>query len=82
MPHCCKADKFIRVLYKHDSGYDVLFYVVRARTDTEVVPYTYLSPYTTGNDPETVEVDVKRFTTSYNSEVVSQLITLSSPFKF
>ncbi len=77
------AEEYIRVSYKYDVDYDVHFYVAKARADAEVIPFTYVSGYIkadTGAVFEASETD--KFMTGYNSEVVSELITLQAPGKF
>ena len=77
------AEEYIRVAYQYDVDYDVHFYVAKARADAEVIPYTYVSGYIKANTGEVYEASTTdRFVPGYNSEVVSQLITLSAPGQF
>lgn len=72
----------IRVAYKYDVDYDVRFYVAKARSNAEVVPYSYTTGYIKPTTGEVVEDTDSAFGVGYYSEVVSELITLQAPGKF
>lgn len=75
-------DEYIRIAYQYDVDYAVHFYVAKARSDAEVIPYTYLSGFIKADTGEVTEVAGTWFASGYNTEVVSQLITIRAPGKF